>query len=510
MSPAPSQPLRPPIDPADAERILGDLAAGLFGTTGAAPSPTDNGARSAPEAHLEPPGTEAVYRTLVEQIPAVVFMAYLDRGFGEAYVSPMIEQALGFTQEEWLEDPIRWYDHIHPDDRQRWSLEAAEMLVSGKPLQSAYRVISRDGRVVWFQCEAKIVRHPDGRPWFFQGVGFDITDRKRGEERFRGLLESAPDAMVIVDRAGRIVLVNSQTERLFGYQRHELLGQPVELLLPERFRMHHVAHRAQYSGAPRTRAMGAGFELQGRRKDGSEFPVEISLSPLETEEGALVSSAIRDITDRKRMEKAVLEISAQLQRQIGHDLHDGLGQHLTGIAFLGKVLERTLAEEAVPQAADAGKIVQLVNEAINKTRELARGLLPVLSDADGLMSALKRWAGEVEDLFHVPCRFDCVEPVLITDVAAATHLYHIAQEAVNNALKHARARHMMLSLTRDDGAGVLSIADDGVGLPEGFGNQGGLGMQIMRYRASVIGGTLELQRGSDGGTVVSCRFPLRT
>src|SRR6185295_15580555 len=176
ISPAPSVPLTSPMDPEDAERILGELAAALFNTTGAG-------------AELKPPGTEAIYRTLVEQIPAVVFMAYLDRGFGEAYVSPMIEQALGFTQEEWLEDPIRWYDHIHADDRQRWSLEAAEMLVSGKPLQSEYRVTSRDGRVIWFQCEAKIVRHPDGRPWFFQGVGFDITDRKRGEERFRGLLE---------------------------------------------------------------------------------------------------------------------------------------------------------------------------------------------------------------------------------------------------------------------------------------------------------------------------------
>jgi signal transduction histidine kinase len=173
------------------------------------------------------------------------------------------------------------------------------------------------------------------------------------------------------------------------------------------------------------------------------------------------------------------------------------------------VLERRLAEEAVPEAADAGKIVQLVNEAINKTRELARGLLPVLSDADGLMSALKRWAGEVEDLFHVPCRFHCVEPVHITDVGVATHLYHIAQEAVNNALKHARARQMALSLTRQDGAGLLSIEDDGVGLPEELGSRTGLGMHIMRYRASVIGGTLELRRGPDGGTVVSCRFPLR-
>ena len=132
------------------------------------------------------PNLEARYRALVEQIPAVVFMAYLDRGIGEAYVSPQIEAALGFSQEEWLEDPVRWYSHIHPDDKQRWSTEAAEMFLTGKPLRSAYRVVARDGRVIWFHCEAKMIRKPDGEPWFIHGVGFDITDLKRTEEALAG------------------------------------------------------------------------------------------------------------------------------------------------------------------------------------------------------------------------------------------------------------------------------------------------------------------------------------
>jgi len=105
----------------------------------------------------------------------------VDRGIGEAYVSPQIEAALGFSQEEWLEDPVRWYSHIHPDDKQRWSTEAADMFLTGKPLRSAYRVVARDGRVIWFHCEAKMIRKPDGEPWFIHGVGFDITDLKRAE-----------------------------------------------------------------------------------------------------------------------------------------------------------------------------------------------------------------------------------------------------------------------------------------------------------------------------------------
>src|SRR4029077_14266750 len=155
----------------------------------------------------------------------------------------------------------------------------------------------------------------------------------------------------------------------------------------------------------------------------------------------IISSGI-GITELKNLEKTILEISAREQRRIGQDLHDGLGQHLTGIAFMSKVQEQKLMEKGMPEAGDAAKIVNLVNEAIDKTRELARGLLPVVSDAQGLMSALRQWAGEVEDLFAVSCRFQCVTPVLIHDAIVATHLYHVAREAVNNAIKHAHPRQI--------------------------------------------------------------------
>jgi PAS domain S-box-containing protein len=131
---------------------------------------------------------EERYRALVEQIPAVVFMAYLDKGIGEAYVSPQIEAALGFSQKEWLEDPMRWYQQIHPADKQRWSAEAAEMFLSGQPLKSAYRVLARDRRVLWFHCEAKMIRREDGQPWIIHGVGKRAAARTKrviSDSRYR-------------------------------------------------------------------------------------------------------------------------------------------------------------------------------------------------------------------------------------------------------------------------------------------------------------------------------------
>ena len=167
----------------------------------------------------------------------------------------------------------------------------------------------------------------------------------------------------------------------------------------------------------------------------------------------------------KRLEGALLEISAREQRRIGVDLHDNLGQHLTGTAFMSKALQQRLEARGLPEAVEAGKIVTLVNKAIEKTRELARGLVPVVSGADGLMASLQRLAGEVEDFFSVSCRFVCDVPVLLDDVVAGTHLFHIVQEAVSNAIKHGRATRIVVTLSARGDSGRLAIEDNGVGIP---------------------------------------------
>ena len=196
---------------------------------------------------------------MVEQIPAVVFMAYLDRGIGEAYVSPQIEKTLGFSQSEWLEDPVRWYQQIHPDDKQRWSVEAAQMFLSGQPLRSAYRVISRDRRVIWFHCEAKMIRREDGRPWFIHGVAFDITELKRTEAALEqernvasAILDTVGALVVVLDPEGRIVRFNRAWERTTGYELAEVKGRRLgELFLaPEEAQRFQAALDQLTAGAP--------------------------------------------------------------------------------------------------------------------------------------------------------------------------------------------------------------------------------------------------------------------
>jgi PAS domain S-box-containing protein len=459
------------------------------------------------------PNLEAKYRALVEQLPAVVFMAYLDRGIGEAYVSPQIEATLGFSQAEWLEDPVVWYQRIHPDDKDRWSVEASEMFLSGKPLRSAYRVIGRDGRVIWFQCEAKMIRRSDGAPWFIHGIAFDISDLKQTEEELQdernvvsAILDTVGAMVAVLDREGRIVRFNRTCEQMTGQTFEQARGQQLWDLfhLPgekERF-------QALFQKVCEEQVR-AEHETSWIADDGSHRTIAWSaavLPAVKKTPAYIIVSGI-DISERKRLEKTVLEISEREQRRIGQDLHDGLGQHLTGIAFMSKVQEQKLAEKQAPEAAEAAKIVQLVNDAILKTRELSRGLLPVVSDAEGLMSALRLYATEIEDLFGIACRFQCEEEVLIHDESMATHLYRIAQEAVNNAIKHGRPKSVVIQFFSGEREGTLLIQDDGKGI-EPSAPHTGVGLHIMNYRAGMIGGSLEVRGESPHGTVVVCRFPV--
>ena len=257
--------------------------------------------------------SEQHYRQLLAAVTTYTYTVKIEHGLPVSTEhSRGCLATTGYAPEDYASNASLWFEMIHPDDREMVRQQVAKVLAGHVVPPIEHRILHRDGTTRWVRDT--IVCHCDdaSRLDHYDGLLEEITERKRVEERFRRLVESAPDAMVIVDAAGRIILVNAQTEECFGYPREELLGQPVEKLIPERFCDRHVELRAGYVASPYPRPLKAGLDLYGLRKDGSEFPVEISLSPLETEEEVLVSAAIRDVTERKRVERAIRENEAQL------------------------------------------------------------------------------------------------------------------------------------------------------------------------------------------------------
>jgi PAS domain S-box-containing protein len=335
------------------------------------------------------------------------------------------------------------------------------------------------------------------------------TEKALQQERnfASAILETVGALVTVLDPDGRIVQFNRACELTTGYALEEVRGKRIWdfFVLPEE-----VERFKQMFSHLTVDELPQDYQSHWVTRHGTHRLIAWSSTMLPGSDGTpsyIIATGI-DITEREQLERALLNISVREQRRIGQDLHDGLGQHLTGIAFMAKVHEEKLAAKQMPDAADAAKIVRLVNEAIHKTRELARGLLPVVSDAHGLMSALQVWAAEVEDLFGVCCRFECEPAVLIHDDGMATHLYHIAQEAVNNAIKHGHPRNIRIQLAAEEKWGSLLVTDDGVGIPEPRGSTPGMGLHIMSYRAGMVGGRLEVRPNAGGGTAISCIFPM--
>jgi PAS domain S-box-containing protein len=526
---------------------------------------------------------------------------------------------------------------------------------------------------------------------------------RKADKTLAAFFHFAPDAVIIVDEQGYISQVNDHVKAMFGYGPRELVGKPIEVLIPARFKEGHLAHRKNYMAAPRLREMGMNLDLFALRKDGSEFPADIMLSPVETDEGRSIIATVRDVTEHKRVEEALrksheelearvrertaeltyatqtavtafenrarqqsavaklsrralegrdlmsllddavglvtsvldvefckvlelvgdslclragigwregfvgkvtlpigleshggftllsrspvvvedlknetrfkapafflehgvrsgisviihgqskpygilgahtarprsftgddvhflqsvadvlaaaierrvleeelLNVSSREQQRIGQDLHDSLCQQLAGIEFRNSVLVQQLGRS--PKAkAEAAQIGELIRNATKQARALARGLAPVEIEPNGLMAALSRLAANAANLFRIACTFECPEPVLLEDRTSGTHLYRIAQEAIGNAVKHGRAKAVVISLKQIDGELVLTIEDNGLGFSQERSSGEGMGLRIMDYRAEMIGGTLRIDSIKGKGTTVACRLRL--
>lgn len=327
---------------------------------------------------------------------------------------------------------------------------------------------------------------------------------RESETHNQALLDAIPDLMFQIDNngtlksfhSGKFVELQALLSELEGKNIFSLSDE--RKLLPRRILEQVMTHVRL---ALRTAKMQIFEQHINFGKVGWDFEIRIVL--LQADQ---VLGIVQDITSRKRLEKEIIEISGREQRRIGHDLHDSLCQQLTGIGFLCKALETKISDELPIDVSEAGEIVYHIDRAITLTRKFSRGLDPVGLEANGLIHAISELAVMNENFFGIPCRFDYTDTVAIEDTDTAIHLYRIVQEALHNAMKHGSATLVVITLVTDGKTNTLSVTDNGKGIPETAQQGMGMGLSIMKYRASMIGATIEVNNHAEGGGRVVCRF----
>jgi PAS domain S-box-containing protein len=354
------------------------------------------------------------------------------------------------------------------------------------------------------QSEDEIGALVDGFNQMLGKVQSRDEELRASEERFRQLAENINEVFWMTDIAKReMVYISPAYETIWGRSRESLHAAPqswLEAIHPDdRERVRLAAFTTQAAGE---------YDEQYRivRPTGEVRWIRDRAYPVHDESGQIyrIVGIAEDITERKRLEKEILDISDRERHRIGQEIHDGLCQHLAGTAFAVTSLEQTLAALHSPQAADVRKIAQLMDRAITEARHVAQGLSPVELDPQALMAALDQLAANVSRLFDVNCTFSSQGAAHVRDNAVAMELYRIAREGVNNAIKHGKPKHIWVALTSVNGRVNLTVEDDGVGIPEAREHGKGMGLHIMAYRARTIGGLLDIQRQAGGGTIVTC------
>jgi PAS domain S-box-containing protein len=409
----------------------------------------------------------------------------------------------GIPPEAWIDAPVE--NFAPPADRERVHQIFEHVMKTGEPRDFDQMILDSERGPRYLELRARAVQ-ADGRIFGAVVNITEVTDRHSQQDAMRTqgrILETMQEGVVLINTASGIVKqTNPMFARMFGYEsKDELMGRTVDSLFSTR--------ALQRSRTGRS-TEGLPVELECTRKDGTRFVAACILTPLRMGGAQHWLAVFNDVTERKRLEREIIEISNREQQRIGSDLHDGLGQELTGIALMLKGVVTQLRKEGSAARLDIEDVIVLVNNAVESTRALARGLSPVSGERGGLAAALQALATRASERYGIQVEFDSNpdEPLRLNE-AAATHVYRIVQEALTNVIRHSAATEVEIRLYPSGDELHLSVDDNGRGFSQPDpGGCGGLGLKIMQYRTQMLGGELLIETAIRGGASIHCSLPM--
>ena len=427
------------------------------------------------------------------------------------YLNSASEKIFGYTLEELTGKSMKL---LCDEDESSTFEQLVETCRREEKYSGKWHIKCKKNTLIWVDIKSsKFVNEVDGKPYCIititniEPLENIKKDLKKAVALENTILETSADAIITADGEGKILSFNRAAVQMFGYSKNETIGRDVQTLIPSFYTKNQEFFSSRFKNNTEAITYGGDIDMQALRKDGTVFHTSTSVSNIPWNGDRMFVSIIRDLTHKRELEKRMINITNEERQRIGRELHDGLGQMLTGIRMVAESLARKLKANEIPGAGEVQEIAEMVKEADERARALSRGLVEVHLIEKGLSSALESLATRITKTFGIDCFYTEDGRIEFDNHTVALHVYRIVQEAVTNAVRHGDAETIHIHLSKNGKGTNITIEDDGSGFAPKDVTDSGSGIQIMKYRADILGGVLDICRTEDEKTLVRCIIP---